>query len=151
MKKKLKAILTKCAAQAGFTLMELLLVLLIIAVLAAMVVPRLAGRSKQARISAATADVEANLSIALDLYELDNGTYPSTEQGLKGLVEKPATDPVPDNWRGPYIKNARIPTDPWGNQYYYASPGVQNAVGYDLWSAGPDKLSNTSDDITNWK
>jgi general secretion pathway protein G len=131
--------------------MELLLVLLIIAILAAMVVPRLAGRSEQARISAAKADIESNLSIALDLYELDNGTYPTTEQGLKALIEKPSMDPVPENWRGPYIKNARIPTDPWGNPYQYVSPGTRNLAGYDLWSSGPDKRSNSDDDIANWE
>lgn len=134
----------------GFTLMELLLVLLIISILAAMIVPRLTGRSKQARITAAKGDIESNLSIALDLYELDNGSYPTTEQGLNALIEEPIIEPVPENWNGPYIKKARTPRDPWGNPYKYIYPGINNSAGYDLSSFGPDEQEGGEDDIVNW-
>src|SRR3989338_4240742 len=107
----------------AFTLIEILLVVMIIVVIAAMVAPNLVGRGEQARRAAAQADIDANLSSALDLYELDNGRYPSTEQGLKALLEKPTTSPVPDNWSGPYIKKKKMPKDPWSRDYVYAYPG----------------------------
>lgn len=132
---------------AGFTLVELMLVIVIIAVMVAMVVPRLTGRSEQARKTAAEADINANLSLALDLYEMDNGTYPSTEQGLEALRTKPSTSPAPVNWRGPYIK--RPPMDPWGREYHYKSPGIHNAEDYDLSSLGPDGVES-EDDVGNW-
>ena len=135
----------------GFTLVEILLVITIIAIMVAMVVPRLAGRSKQAKISIAEADIEASLSIALDLYELDNGMYPSSGQGLKALIEKPDITPIPNNWKGPYLKKRVMPKDPWGNPYNYAYPGVNNSDGYDLWSVGPDQSEGGDDDITNWE
>ncbi len=140
----------RMARKAGFTLMELLLVLLIIGILAAMVVPRLVGRSKQAKIEVARADIEANISIALGLYELDNGTYPTTDQGLKALITKPDIEPIPANWRGPYVKSPRIPKDPWGNVYKYVFPGLNSPIGYDLSSFGPDKIEGSEDDIANW-
>src|SRR3989338_1129755 len=100
--------------QKGFTLIEIMLVVIIIGVLAAMVIPNLSGRGEQARRAAAKADIEANLSAALDLYELDNGRYPTTEQGLAALVQKPVAAPEPLHWKGPYLKKKRIPQDPWG-------------------------------------
>ena len=135
--------------QRGFTLIEILLVVVIILVLAAMVVPNFAGKGKQARTAAAKADIDANLSTALDLYELDNGRYPTTEQGIKSLVEKPNSSPVPANWNGPYVKKKRIPIDPWGKDYVYTSPGQHNTDGYDLSSNGPDGVTS-DDDIVNW-
>ena len=132
----------------AFTLIELMLVVIIISVLAAMVVPRLVGRSQDARIAAAKADIESNLSIALGLYELDNGNFPNTDQGMAALKSKPATSPVPVNWKGPYVK--RIPKDPWGNPYVYACPGIHNTDDYDLYSYGPDGVES-SDDIVNWE
>ena len=128
----------------GFTLIELLLVVTIISVLAAMVVPRLVGRSEQARIAAATADIESNLSVALDLYELDNGTYPAD---LEGLLRQPS--PAPPNWNGPYLK--KKPKDPWGEEYYYKFPGEHNKDSYDLASYGRDKVAGGGDDVTNWE
>jgi general secretion pathway protein G len=133
----------------GFTLIEMMLVIIIIGVLVAMVVPRLTGRSEQARAAAARADIEANLAVALDLYELDNGTYPTTEQGLEALVEKPAIPPEPPNWNGPYLKK-RLPNDPWGEAYVYRSPGLNNQYDYDLSSKGPDRIEGSDDDIVNW-
>lgn len=131
----------------GFTLIELMLVVIIIGILVSMVVPRIAGRSKQARVAAAKADINANVATALDMYELDNGSYPSTEQGLKALTTKPDIAPIPDNWNGPYVK--KIPLDPWERPYVYKSPGVHNQD-YDLSSLGPDGIES-SDDITNWQ
>lgn len=134
----------------GFTLIELMLVIIIIGVLVAMVVPRFAGRSEQARCAAARADIEANMAIALDLYELDNGCYPTTEQGLNALVKKPESEPSPQNWKGPYLKK-KVPLDPWGNPYVYISPGIHNVEDYDLFSYGPDGVEGGEDDITNWE
>lgn len=133
----------------GFTMIEVMLVVIIIAVLAAMVVPNLSGRSEQARISAASADIEANLTAALDLYEIDSGRYPTTEQGLKALLVKPTATPAPNNWNGPYLKKKKIPQDPWGNDYIYAAPGTHNDDSFDLSSVGPDGIAS-GDDITNW-
>ncbi len=132
----------------AFTLIELMLVVIIIGVLAAMVVPRLAGRSEQAREAAAQADIEANIATALDLYELDNGQYPTTEQGLNALIKKPTSSPLPDNWRGPYLK--KEPLDPWGKHYTYRYPGEHNIEDYDLASWGKDGFEGGGDDVVNW-
>jgi len=126
-----------------------MLVVIIIAVLAAMIGPGLFGRSEQARISAAKADIDANLSTSLDLYELDNGRYPATDQGLKALITKPSSTPVPKNWSGPYLKKKKAPVDPWGTPYVYVAPGTHNPESYDLYSLGPDGVEGT-DDVTNW-
>ena len=133
----------------GFTLVEIMLVVIILGVLVAMVVPNLAGRGEQARRSAAKADIEANLATTLDLYEFDNGRYPTTEQGLQALLVQPTSAPVPTSWNGPYLKKKKIPKDPWGNDYVYVCPGVKNVQGYDLSSRGPDGEEG-EDDITNW-
>lgn len=132
----------------GFTLVELMLVVIIISVLAAMVVPRLVGRSQQARIAAAEAQIESHLAVALGLYELDNGMFPSTEQGLASLKTKPVSSPAPPKWKGPYIR--KVPKDPWGNPYVYICPGTHNIQDYDLSSYGPDGIES-SDDIINWE
>ncbi|MBP9854961.1 MAG: type II secretion system major pseudopilin GspG [Candidatus Omnitrophica bacterium] len=133
----------------GFTLVEILLVVVIIGILAAMVVPNIAGRGESARNGAARADIDANLSAALDMYELDNGKYPTTEQGLKALLSAPTTSPVPEKWAGPYLKKKRLPKDPWGEDYVYISPGVQNTDSYDLSSLGDDGVES-DDDVRNW-
>lgn len=129
----------------GFTLIELMIVVVILAVLAAAVVPRLAGRTQQARISTAKMDISGNISVSLDLYELDNGRYPTTEESLNALLAKPGSA---KNWNGPYLK--KKPLDPWGNDYKYACPGT-HSIDYDLHSSGPDGSDGTSDDITNWE
>ena len=131
----------------GFTLVEILLVVVIIGALSAMIIPRLTGRSEQAKVSTAKADIKSMVATALKLYELDNGCFPSTAQGLKALLEKPATSPMPQNWNGPYIE--REPIDPWGNLYQYASPG-RYRPDYDLFSEGKNK-NTEEDNITNWK
>ena len=137
-------------SRSGFTLIEILLVLIIIGILAAMVGPNLVGQSKGARLTAAKADIETNLSTALDLYELHNGRYPNTDQGLKALMEKPTTAPEAINWQGPYLKKKKTPKDPWKRDYVYSSPGTHNKDAYDLSSLGPDGVEST-DDITNWE
>ncbi len=132
----------------GFTLIELMIVVIIIAALAAMVVPRLGSRSEQAKVAVAEADIGSNIGLALKLYKLDNGRYPTTSQGLKGLLSKSTSSPVPGNWNGPYLE--RDPLDPWKNTYQYKSPGSHNADSYDLYSRGTDGVEGTEDDVNNW-
>ena len=127
----------------GFTLIEMLLVVIILSTLAAMIVPRFAGRSEEAKIAAARSDIHANMGSALDLYELDNGVFPAS---LNALLTDPGNA---KKWRGPYIKKKNNLTDPWGRPYLYVSPGTKNPD-YDLSSAGPDGQNGTADDITNW-
>lgn len=128
----------------GFTLIELLLVVIIIGALAAMVMPRLTGRSEQARVAAAKADIQANIATGLKLYELDNGSFPSTEEGLKGLLAEGGSA---SNWNGPYLEREAI--DPWGREYKYKSPGTHR-TDYDLYSLGKDGIES-ADDVKNWE
>ena len=132
---------------AGFTLVEIMLVVIIIGALAAMIIPRLSGRGEEAKIKVAKADITANLATALKLYELDNGSYPTTEQGLAALRVKPNTNPLPQNWNGPYVE--RDPVDPWGHPYIYVSPG-EHRSDYDISSKGKDPSSD-KEEITNWQ
>jgi general secretion pathway protein G len=129
----------------GFTLIELMLVVIIIGALVAMVMPRLTGRGEQARASAAKADIQANIATALKVYELDNGNFPSTEEGLNALLNKPASA---TNWNGPYLE--KNPIDPWGREYKYKSPG-EHRSDYDLYSSGKDGQEGTADDVKNWE
>ena len=128
----------------GFTLIELMLVVIILGILVAMVVPRLVGRGEQARRQAAEADIKSNIALALDLYELDNGAYP---EKLEDLMKDPGESKAP-NWNGPYLK--RKPADPWGREYNYKTPG-QHSKDYDLFSYGADGVEGGGDDITNWE
>jgi general secretion pathway protein G len=128
----------------SFTLIELMLVVIIISILVAMVVPRMSGRSEQARNGVAKADIDVNIATALKLYEMDNGAFPTTEQGLDALLSAPAQAP---NWKGPYLE--KKPLDPWGKSYQYKSPGAHRAHDYDLYSLGRDGIES-SDDIVNW-
>jgi len=129
----------------AFTLIELLLVMVILVVLASIVVPKFTGRSEQARLTAAKTDISA-IDGALDAFEVDNGRYPSNEEGLGALIAPPSGL---QNWHGPYLKRSNVPVDPWGNAYVYRFPGSHNANGYDLFSNGPDGHEG-NDDITNW-
>jgi len=134
----------------GFTLIEIMLVVIIIGILAAMIVPNIAGRSEQARKTAARTDIESNLSTALDLYKMDVGQYPTTGQGLSALLTEPTASPVPAQWNGPYLKKKKIPKDPWGRDYVYASPGVHNTESYDLSSLGASGTEG-SGNVNNWE
>ena len=133
----------------GFTLIELMIVVIIIAALAAMVVPRLGSRSEQAKVAVAEADINANIGLALKLYKLDNGRYPTTSQGLKALLQKPTSSPIPTNWNGPYLEKEAL--DPWNNAYQYKNPGAHNKDNYDLYSMGTDGTEGTEDDVKNWQ
>ncbi len=127
----------------AFTLVELMLVVTIIGILAALVVPKMVGRSEQARETAARADI-ASFSTALDSFEVDNGYYPKGSAGLADLVTAPRDA---RNWHGPYVKE--ISKDPWGNNYIYECPGRRNPNSYDLLSMGRDGRQGTEDDIAN--
>lgn len=129
----------------GFTLIEIMVVIVILGILAAVVVPNIMSRPDEARIAKTKQDVRA-LETALDLYKLDNFNYPTTEQGLEALVTKPSTPPVPKRYREEaYLK--KVPKDPWENEYQYLSPGEHGTI--DIFSLGPDQQLS-DDDIGNW-
>jgi len=126
-------------ASRGFTLIEIMVVITILGILAALIVPRVVGRTDDARIAAAKQDI-AQIMGALKLYRLDNGRYPTTEQGLRALIERPATEPVPNNWKqGGYLERSSLPKDPWGKEYQFLSPGLRGEV--DVFSFGRDGQS----------
>lgn len=137
--------------QSGFTLIEIMVVVVILGILAALVVPQVMNRPEQAKVTVAQNDIKA-VSAALDMYKLDNFAYPSTQQGLEALVEKPTGNPQPKNWnRDGYLK--QIPQDPWGNPYQYLSPGTEGRP-YDLYSFGADGKEGGTElgaDIGNWE
>lgn len=131
--------------QKGFTLIELLVVVIILGILAALVIPRITGRVDEAKIEATKVQLKA-IKDALEQYKLDNGFYPTTEQGLRALVEKPTTPPVPPRWRQ-YLD--KVPKDAWDRDFIYMSPGIGRP--FELRSAGPDGKEGTEDDIDVWK
>jgi general secretion pathway protein G len=125
---------TSRTQQRGFTLIEVMVVVVILGILAALVVPKIMGRPDEARVIKARQDVQA-IEAALNLYRLDNHVYPSTEQGLTALVEKPSGEPAAPNWKtGGYLD--RVPQDPWGRPYQYLNPGLHGEI--DIWSYGAD-------------
>lgn len=134
-------------ARPGFTLIELMLVLVILATLSAIVVPKFAGQSKRAKIIEAQTTI-ANFGTALDAFEIAMSRYPTSIEGLLALVERPTSDDK--EWQGPYLAKNTIPLDPWGNEYQYRCPGQYNPDGYDLFCYGPDGRLGGDDDITNW-
>ncbi|MBI4566008.1 MAG: type II secretion system major pseudopilin GspG [Planctomycetes bacterium] len=136
---------TKRERQEGFTLIELLLVVVIIGLLAAIVAPRLLGRSEEARVGAAKAQIKS-FQNALAMYETDNGRLPTEQQGLLALLERPSAPPEPKSWKK-YLDGTGLPLDPWGFEYKYRCPGELDPDGYDLWSVGPDGQDGTDDDI----
>jgi general secretion pathway protein G len=141
-------LIARSARQAGFTLIELMVVMVIIGVLAALIVPNVLERADEAKVTAARTDVN-NLMQALKLYKLDNQAYPTTEQGLQALVNKPTTGPTPGNWK-PYLD--KLPKDPWGNSYQYLNPGVKGEI--DVMSFGADGQpggEGKNADIGSWQ
>ncbi|GGQ27995.1 type II secretion system major pseudopilin GspG [Shewanella litoralis] len=132
--------------QRGFTLLEVMVVIVILGILASMVVPNLMGNKDKADQQKAVSDIVA-LENALDMYKLDNSIYPTTEQGLDALVQKTTSSPEPRNFReGGYVK--RLPQDPWRNDYLLLSPGENGKI--DIFSSGPDGQPGTEDDIGSW-
>ena len=132
-------------AYTAFTLIELMLVVIIISALVAMVMPRLTGRGEQARVAAAKADINANIATALKLYELDNGSYPTSDEGMDALMSKVASA---EHWNGPYLEKKNL--DPWGRPYKYKCPGDHRTADYDLYSLGKDGVES-QDDVKNWE
>ncbi len=131
----------------AFTLVELLLVLVILGILAAIVVPKFGGRTEQAKRAAATSQI-ATFGTALDSFEVDNGFYPKGKDGLLALIQQPKDA---QNWHGPYIKSDVIPLDPWQHPYVYECPGKHNPSSYDILSMGLDGRIGGDDDIANWQ
>jgi len=137
-------------ARSGFTLIEILVVIAVISLLAALVAPNVFQHVGTAKDAVARSQIEM-LGAALDAYRLDNGRYPSTQQGLDALWTLPTAEPRPSNWRGPYLRKP-VPLDPWGIAYIYASPGEIHPTGYDLTSLGADNAvggEGDNADITN--
>ena len=139
-------------ARNAFTLIELLVVIIVLGLLAMLVAPRIVGHVSEARTATARTQIEL-LGGALDNYRLDTGSYPTTEQGLDALQKAPTREPIPLNWRGPYLKRD-VPSDPWGRPYVYKSPGEHNPTSYDLSTLGRDGQpggSGEDTDVMNWK
>ena len=136
----------------GFTLIELMVVIVILGILAGLLVPRIMGRPDEARQLKAKIQIEG-LETALKLYKLDNGMYPDTGQGLQALIERPETEPFPKKWRkGGYLEKGRLPKDPWENDFVYLSPGIHGD--YEIISYGADGVPGGEDknmDISSWE
>jgi len=139
--------------QKGFTLIEIMVVVIILGLLAGLVLPRILGQEEKAKFEAAKVQIRS-LEDALDAYKLDNGFYPTTDQGLEALIKKPEAGRIPLKWRdGGYLKPSRIPKDPWGKDFVYLSPGNENRE-YDIVSLGADGEpggEGNSADIESWK
>ena len=138
----------------GFTLLEIMVVVVILSILALYVGPKIMGRPQEARINAAVIQIKS-IETALKMYKLDDGVYPSTERGLEALVQPLATGKLAKNWKKwGYLEKGQLPKDPWGNDYIYLSPGVHNTDDFDLMSYGPDEEpggEGENADINNWE
>jgi len=133
--------------RSAFTILELLLVLVILAVLASIVASRFVGQSQSAKIKAAQTQME-NFKLALNRFEIDLGRFPTTSESLLVLIEKPSDGGKA--WQGPYLDGDAVPKDQWGNEWNYRQPGQHRTDGFDLWSNGPDGREGGDDDIANW-
>jgi general secretion pathway protein G len=144
---------TQRGREAGFTLIEIMAVVLIIGLLGGIVGAAIFGRIDQARVTTARTQIK-QIEAALDFYRMDNGRYPTSDQGLDALIHPPTIEPIPKNFRPEgYLSGGKVPTDPWSNPYKYLSPGTNNAYSFDLWSDGADGApggSGTDADIGNW-
>jgi general secretion pathway protein G len=143
---------TNQSNQKGFTLIELMVVIVILGILAGLIIPRIMGRPEEAKQLKAKMQIES-LETALKLYKLDNGLYPETEQGIEALTEQPESGTIPKKWKkGGYLEKGKLPKDPWGNDFVYLSPGVHGD--YDLISYGADGVPGGEDknkDINSWE
>jgi general secretion pathway protein G len=131
--------------QSGFTLLEIMLVVMIIGLLVTVAAIKIGPQANKARIGTAQQQIK-NFASGIDLFMMDTGSYPSTEQGLNALI----TDPGVQGWRGPYLEPAVVREDPWGSQYIYRFPGEKNTSGPDISSPGPNRAAGDTDDIGNW-
>lgn len=142
----------EAAGRRGFTLIELMVVIVILGILAGLIVPRIMSRPEQAKRLKARMQIES-ISTALKLYKLDNGAYPTTEQGLQALVDQPTSGNVPKSWRqGGYLEKGKVPKDPWGNEFVYLSPGIQDD--FDIIAYGADGVAGGEEndaDINSWE
>ena len=142
----MKNLLSHSKKQQGFTLLEVMVVIVILGILASMVVPNLMGSQERANVQKAVSDINA-LETSLSMYKMDNYNYPTTEQGMEALVEETDVEPLPRRFpEGGYVK--RLPNDPWGNEYQLLNPGENGNI--DIFSMGPDGEAGTEDDIGNW-
>ena len=140
--------LSRRSSRRGFTLMEMIIVLTIIALLVALAMGQLGGIGDVAKRQAAIANI-STLKAALFAYQLDNGSFPTTNQGMKALWARPTMEPIPAHWHA--LASGDISMDPWGHPYQYICPGKHNPSSFDIWSMGDDGASNTDDDLGNWK
>jgi len=138
----------KSKIQRAFTLLEILVVLAIIGLLAGLAISNVDRIFGGAQVTTASLFVKESMKTSLTTYRIHLGDYPSTADGIQGLISAPANKG--DRWRGPYIEGSKVPLDPWGEPYQYRYPGTKNKSGYDLYSKGPDKADGTADDIGNW-
>ncbi|MFT4937311.1 MAG: general secretion pathway protein G [Paraglaciecola sp.] len=146
LNRKLQARKKTTHGQRGFTLIEVMVVLLIIGIMASMIAPQILGSQEEAQLKKAAVDIQS-LESALEMYKLKNNNFPTSEQGLEALVTMPTIDPIPRNYQeGGFIK--RLPNDPWGNPYQLISPGELGVI--DIFTNGPDGEAGTDDDIGNW-
>ncbi len=138
----------------GFTLIEIMVVVVIISIMAMYVGPKIMGRPQEAKINSTAIQIKS-IETALNMYKLDTGTYPTTEQGLDALVQPPEVGQLAKNWKkGGYMDKGKVPKDPWKNEYIYISPGINNSDSFDLSSYGPDGQPGGEDenkDINNWE
>jgi general secretion pathway protein G len=136
----------------GFTLLEILAVLTLLAFIVTIVAPNIMKNLQKGQSAAIKAQVNS-LKNVLNSYYMDNSCFPTTEQGLKALIEKPGAPPVPENWNGPYLEDNKLPKDPWGRELHYVSPGVHNPLKYDLYTLGQDNAeggTGVDADVGNW-
>ena len=146
-----KTKVNRLARRRAFTLLEVLMVIVILGVLAALIVPQFAGTGVRARIDLTRTQVTSALSTPLELFKNHTGRYPTTDEGLIVLLEQPDDEEIAEKWSGPYVKSASSLKDAWDNELIYSAPGEFNESSYDLSSPGPNEIEGDDDDITNWE